>query len=116
MYIQVNIGRNFVAYRYNATGGTLSDLEWSEFQEDVKYALVQFREHSDMGDPKAEVHCGVGVWDEKEEMSAHISLFHEGGFDTDGLKNYLFGLKGMYSQESIAIILGSQLIESVLVV
>ena len=109
-YVQVNIGRNFVADRYNATGGTLSDLQWSEFQEDVKYALVQFREHSDMGHEVPEIHLGTGVWDGKVEESAKISLYHEGGFDTDGLKNYLFGLKGMYSQESIAIIIGSQLI------
>lgn len=110
MYIQVNIGRNFVADKNNATGGTLSDLEWRCFRADVCMILDQFREHSDMGHEYPEELLGTGVWDGVREESAKISLYHEGGFDLDSIREQLFRLKKEYGQDSIALIIGSELI------
>ena len=33
MYIQVNVGRNFVPNKYNQFAGTLSDQEWQDYQD-----------------------------------------------------------------------------------
>ena len=110
MYIQVNIGRNFVADRYNETGGTLSDLEWRCFRADVCMILDGFREHSDMGHEYPEEFLGMGEWKGGFEESAKISLYHEGGFDLEGIREQLFRLKKEYSQETIALIVGSELI------
>lgn len=108
MYIQVNIGRNFE----HSTLGTVpmvSDV-WREFQERVVYILLQLREHTDMGEPTVEIHLGTGVWDGVPEESAKISVYHEGGFDLDSIREQLFRLKKEYSQDSIALIIGSELI------
>lgn len=110
MYIQVNIGRNFVPNEFNKFGGELSDLEWNSFQDDVVRILESLKEHSDMGHEVPEIHLGTGVWDGKLEESAKISLYHEGGFDLDGIREQLFRLKKEYSQDSIALIIGSELI------
>lgn len=110
MYIQVNIGRNFVKNRHNEHGGELSELDWTLFQEDVANILDQYREHSDMGDDMPQVHIGTGVWDGLTEDSAHISLYHEGGFDLDGIREQLYRLKSQYSQAAIALIVGSELV------
>ena len=110
MYIQVNIGRNFSPDKNNATGGTLSDLDWRCFRADVYMILDQYREHSDMGHEYPEEHLGMGEWVGKLEESAKISLYHEGGFDLDGIREQLFRLKKEYSQDSIALIIGSELI------
>lgn len=108
MYIQVNIGRNFE----HTTLGTMpmvSDV-WREFQERVVYILLQLREHTDMGEPSVEMHSGTGVWDGIPEESAKISVFNEGGFDLDSIRAELSELKSEYKQESIALIIGSELI------
>lgn len=110
MYIQVNIGRNFVPDKYNEFGGELSQFDWEEFIEDVCQVLSGLREHSDMGYAEPKVHLGTGVWYGRTEESAHISLYHEGGFDLDGIREQLYRLKKKYSQDSIALIVGSELI------
>ena len=110
MYIQVNIGRNFE----HSTLGTMpmvSDV-WREFQERVVDILLQLREHTDMGEPSVEVHLGVGYYDGIPEESAKISVYHEGGFDLDAIREHLFELLPDYKQKSIALIVGSELIES----
>lgn len=110
MYIQVNIGRNFEPDNYNAFSGELSDFEWFQFQDDVVSILEGHREHSDMGHEVPEIHIGSGVWNGRVEESAKISLYHEGGFDLEGIREQLHRLKKEYSQESIALIVGSELI------
>lgn len=110
MYIQVNIGRNFAPDKNNATGGTLSDLDWRCFRADVYMILDQNREHSDMGNEYPEEHLGTGNWNGELEESAKISLYHEGGFDLDSIREQLFRLKKEYSQGTIALIVGSELI------
>ena len=110
MYIQVNIGRNFVPDQYNRFYGELSESAWNDFQDDIVRILDGYREHSDMGHEVPEIHLGTGVWDGRIEESAKISLYHEGGFDLDGIREQLFRLKKEYSQDSIALIIGSELI------
>ena len=110
MYIQVNIGRNFAPNQHNETGGTLSDFEWRCFRADVYMILDQLREHSDMGHEYPEEHLGRGEWNGEFEESAKISLYHEGGFDLDGIREELRRLKKEYSQDSIALIVGSELL------
>ena len=108
MYIQVNIGRNFE----HSTLGNMPMVSniWREFQERVVYILLQLREHTDMGEPSVEIHTGVGDWDGVPEESAKISVYHEGGFDLDSIREQLFNLKKEYSQGTIALLIGSELI------
>lgn len=111
MYIQVNIGRNYGKSAVGPWYGTPMPLElWDEFVTDVLNILDQYREHSDMGDEDPVVHRGTGVWDGVREDSAHISLFHEGGFDLDGIRGQLRRLKNEYGQDAIALIVGSELV------
>lgn len=122
MYIQVNIGRNFVPDRYNPTGGVLSDLEWGQFKNDIVDNLVAIvlgesddisRENWDKVLNLVEVHNGQGSYDGVAEESCHISLFVPGGLSEKSLsdfRRYLFNLKKEYSQGTIALIIGSELI------
>lgn len=108
MYIQINIGRN-------ADVGSLGTMvmgesAWTNFQDYVADTLLQYREHSDMGGGTIERHYGIGYWEGVREESCHISLYHEGGFDLDGIKERLLGLKKEFGQDSIAVIIGSELI------
>lgn len=108
MYIQVNIGRNFE----HSTLGTVpmvSDV-WRELQERVVYILLQLREHTDMGEPSVEIHLGTGVWNGTPEESAKISVYNEGGFDVESIRECLSEIKADYKQRSIALIVGSELI------
>ena len=91
MYIQVNVGRNFE----HSTLGIMpmvSDV-WREYQERVVYILLQLREHTDMGEPSVELHLGTGDWNGYPEESAKISVFNEGGFDLEGIREELSELK-----------------------
>ena len=108
MYIQVNIGRNF---EHSTLGNMpmVSDV-WREFQERVVYILLQLREHTDMGEPSVEVHLGVGYYNGIPEESAKISVYHEGGFDLESIREHLSELKTDYKQDSIALLIGSELI------
>lgn len=110
MYIQVNIGRDFEPNKHNETGGTLSDFEWRCFKIDAELALSDNRidPTTEFGD--AEVFLGTGFWEGEAEESAKISMYHEGGFDLDGIRERLFRLKKEYSQSTIALIIGSELI------
>lgn len=110
MYIQVNIGRNFAPNKFNPEGGRLSDLEWRCFIIDVELILVSHRLGGDNEEPVAEIHKGLGYYDNLPENSAHISVYCEDGFDLDGIREQLFRLKKEYNQDSIALIVGSELI------
>ena len=110
MYIQVNIGRNFVPNRFNDSGGILSEVDWYEFQDGVASILERYRVDSGSNYEIPELHLGTGVWNGKIEESAKISLYHEGGFDLDGIREQLFRLKKEYSQGTIALLIGSELI------
>lgn len=103
MYIQVNIGRNVLTM-------PMGEKFWNAFQEDVVRILDGYREHSDMGHEVPEIHLGTGVWDGRVEESAKISLYHEGGFDLDGIREQLRQLKLKYLQDNIALIIGSELV------
>lgn len=111
MYIQINIGRNFSVNEFNKTPGELSDLEWGEFVMDVKTLILNYRENTMMGgDDFPSEHYGTGIWNGVEEESAHISMYHEGGFELEGIREQLHRLKKYYSQDNIALIVGSELI------
>lgn len=111
MYIQINIGRNFQPNKFNLIGGTHSDVEWEEFIKDATHIVEQFQLQTDVyGTTLPQVHLGIGEWDGVPEDSAHISAYHEGGFDTDGLSEWVYRLKKQYSQDNIAVIFGSKLI------
>ena len=122
MYIQVNIGRNFVPDRFNPTGGTLSDLEWGQFKNDIVNNLVAtvLTDSADVSQDnwdkvlsQVEIHNGQGSYDGIPEESCHISTFVHGGLSEKSLsdfRSYLFNLKKEYSQGSIALIIGSELI------
>lgn len=122
MYIQVNIGRNFVADRHNPVGGVLSDLDWGEFKKDIVNNLVAIvlNESDDISQDnwdkvlsQVEVHNGQGSYDGIPEESCHISMFVQGGLTEKSLgdfRRYLFNLKKEYSQGTIALIVGSELI------
>lgn len=103
MYIQVNIGRN-------VRNMPMAEKFWNEFQDDVVNILESLKEHSDMGHEVPEIHLGTGVWDGRVEESAKISLYHEGGFDLDAIREELRRLKREYLQDNIALIIGSELI------
>lgn len=122
MYIQVNIGRNFVADRFNPMGGTLSELQWAEFKNDIVDNLVATvlteavnisEDHWQEILDQVEIHNGQGMWDGIAEESCHISIFvpnELSGRTLQQFRQYLFNLKSEYSQESIALIIGSELI------
>lgn len=103
MYIQVNIGRN-------VSGEPMDDIQWNDYIAGVIHILDQCREHSEMGYGWPENHSGYGSWEGVQEESAHISLFHEGGFDLDGIRGQLRRLKNEYGQDAIALIVGSELV------
>lgn len=122
MYIQVNVGRNYEPDRYNPTGGVLTDLEWGEFKNDIVDNLVAvvLNESVDISQDnwekvlnQVEVHNGQGSYEGIAEESCHISMFVHGGLTEKSLgdfRRYLFNLKKEYSQGSIALIVGSELI------
>lgn len=122
MYIQVNIGRSFVADRFNPTGGTLSDLQWGEFKNDIVNNLVAvvLADSADVSQDnwekvlnQVEIHNGQGNYEGIPEESCHISLSVHGGLTEKSLgdfRRYLFNLKKEYSQDNIALIVGSELI------
>lgn len=108
MYIQVNIGRNF---EHSTLGIIPMDSDaWRKFQERVVEALLQFRTHTDMGEPSVELHLGTGDWDGNAEESAKISVYNEGGFDLVHLRHELRDLAKQFGQKSIALIVGSELV------
>lgn len=122
MYIQINIGRNFVPNRHNPTGGVLSDLDWGEFKNDIVDNLVAIvlNESDDISQDnwqkvldQVEIHNGQGSYNGIPEESCHISLYVHGELTEESLgdlRSYLFNLKKEYSQGSIALIVGSELI------
>ena len=122
MYIQVNIGRNFMPDRFNPTGGTLSDLDWGEFKDDIVDNLVATvlgesdnipRENWYKVLSQVEIHNGQGSYEGIPEESCHISTFVHGGLSEKSLgdfRSYLFNLKKEYSQGTIALLIGSELI------
>lgn len=122
MYIQVNIGRNFMPDRFNPTGGTLSDLDWFEFKNDIVDNLVATvltdsadvsQENWDKVLSQVEIHNGQGSYDGITEESCHISIFVPGELTEKSLsdfRSYLFNLKKEYSQGTIALLIGSELI------
>lgn len=122
MYIQVNIGRNFVPDRFNPAGGTLSDLDWDEFKNDIVNNLVATvltdsavvsQEIWDNVLSQVEIHNGQGSYGGIPEESCHISLFVPVGLSEKSLgdfRSYLFNLKKKYSQGTIALLIGSELI------
>lgn len=121
MYIQVNIGRNFVPDRFNPTGGTLSDLEWGQFKDDVVDNLVAtvLTDSADVSQDnwekvlsQVEIHNGQGSYVGITEESCHISTFVHGLSEKSlgDFRSYLFNLKKEYSQGTIALLIGSELI------
>lgn len=110
MYIQVNIGRNFAPNKHNETGGTLSDLDWRCFKIDAELILSNNRINPTTEYGDAEVFDGLGEWDGKLEESAKISMYHEDGFDLARIREELYRLKKEYSQDTIALVIGSELI------
>ena len=56
------------------------------------------------------MHSGQGSWEGGSEESVHISSYWEDGFDLRQLKAELAQLKEWFEQDTIALIVGSELI------
>lgn len=122
MYIQVNIGRSYEPDRFNPVGGTLSDLDWGEFKNDIVDNLVATvlseavnvsEDHWQEILDQVEIHNGQGEWDGIAEESCHISIFVPNELSEKSLgdfRRYLFNLKSEYSQGTIVLLVGSELI------
>ena len=122
MYIQVNIGRNYVADMFNPTGGILSDVQWAWFKKDIVDNLVAtvLSDSDDISEDNwqkvlntVEIHNDQGSYNGIAEESCHISIFVPAGLSEKSLgdfRRYLFNLKKEYSQDSIGLIIGSELI------
>lgn len=104
-YIQVNIGRNVPVDASGAGGRTMSGWEWDRFKSNVTRAMID----SLIGPMvDIEIHNGIGTWDGEEEESVHISSF--GPYDVDSLRKKLERIRSLFWQDSIALIVGSELI------
>ena len=109
MYIQVNIGRNI-------DNVPMGMIQWLEFQQRVVQALYENTESIpyQLFKTAVEVHTGSGRWWDGEkfisEDSAKISLFLESGWNIEQLRIDLKELRSQFGQDSIALIIGSELI------
>ena len=106
MYVQINIGRN--------VGDTpMTSDRWNEFIQAAAGVLISAKAPGSTA--PFMVHRGVGVWvdDDGErvyEDSSHISIFDEQGLDLDKIRAGLATLRDDFGQDSIALIVGSELI------
>lgn len=104
MYVQVNFGRN-------VDGVPMSRESWDDFRNDIIAVLVMSCNDSSVETPNSiEVHNGSGSWAGVREDSAHVSIFWEPGVNLDILRERIAYLKRNYQQDSIALIVGSELI------
>lgn len=109
MYIQVNIGRNI-------DNVPMGMVQWLEFQQKVIQALYDNTESIPyhLFKTSVEVHTGSGrSWDGEKyisEDSAKISLFLESGWNIGQLRIDLRELRSRFGQDSIALVIGSELI------
>lgn len=104
MYIQVNIGRNI--------GDTpMSDNMWDMFKEQIAQIIRRSvkADYRDVSGLNIEFHEGLGMWGNQED-SCHISLYDERGFDLLELQRDLKWMRSEYEQDSVALIIGSELI------
>lgn len=105
MYIQVNIGRNI--------GNTPMPVEkWQELQGRVMFVISVAAFNWEDFDLEAsiETHLGTGSYNGITEESAHISSYWEEGFDIEYLKKDLAKIRDWFEQDTIALIVGSELI------
>lgn len=100
-YVQVNIGRKF------PNGIDMVGWEWDLFQQDTTKAL-----HNSMRTPKPiESHTGRGLTpDGSAEDSLHLSTVNA-DVDLFALRLKLKELAERFEQDSIALIVGSELIK-----
>ena len=111
-YVQVNIGRNI-------NDEPMNDYVWEMFIGKVRRAIAdtvtgwatahKFIETLN----SVEIHRGSGTWDGIVEESAHISLVMDRDLwdvELDMLRTKLRELKRDYDQDSIALIVGSELV------
>lgn len=102
MYVQVNIGRNI-------DGEPMPDAEWANFISDVADSLRMSTES--YSSAEIETHFGVGIWEDEQEESAHVSMTTHYPYDIEQLRKLLEVDRIRYQQKSIALIAGSELIE-----
>lgn len=113
MYVQVNIGRNYNTSNRESLDQpplTFSDAKWSEFVNTIRTA-IDFAARGTYS-PTIEVHYGKGSWSGGVEESAHVSSFNPDGFDLEALRFMIEDARFTYSQDAIALIVGSELIEA----
>ncbi len=113
-YLQVNVGRN-------VNDEPMDDQDWTEFTESIALKLATTvvgnnrvtRDHYTEILSQVEYHTGMGTWDGVTEESCHISLFSPAEIDPGYLRElriYLENTKRYYSQDAIALIVGSELV------
>lgn len=102
-YVQVNIGRNI-------DGAAMGPGEWARFK-----ALVESNvENATIGRGVVSTHTGRGAWlsengnTVESEDSAYISTFAV--VDVPALRRALAKARDLFSQDAIALIVGSELI------
>lgn len=111
MYVQINFGRNI-------NNVPMKNGSWMLFQHGITEALFNASNSvpATIFESTVEVHHGMGRWHDAEtgelitEESCHISFFDPAGFDLDMLMTDLADLKQRYSQDAIALIVGSELV------
>lgn len=104
MYVQLNFGRN-------VEGMPMSSERWDDFRNDIITVLVMSCNGSSVETLNAiEVHNGSGTWSGVREDSAHVSIFWEPGVNVDILRERVARVKRNYRQDSIALIVGSELV------
>lgn len=102
MYVQINIGRNI-------DNTPMTGERWQTFKDTVATLLLGTANGTPRVD-NIETHEGTGHWEGVPEDSAHISLYHEPGFDINQLTSSLRTLKQAMGQDNIALITGSTLV------
>jgi len=120
MYVQINFGRNIA--------GTPMPVEtWDAFTADILLSVANYASDMSGNHPGsyiglAEFHDGRGTWEGVTEESRHLSLFWEDNTPADKrdfasdlragerLRKDLRTVADRYMQDSVALIVGSELI------
>lgn len=104
MYIQANIGRNIGSE-------PMTDSEWHGFIDSVKFAFCFADQSASIMSDDISIHYGQGEWDGVPEESAYISFFDANQtIDIKHLKTQFRIIKKWYEQDTIALVIGSELI------
>lgn len=103
--VTVTIGRNVPATPPEWIAQPMDNLSWQEFQNAVASAL--WTTSSTNGEAWEERHYGTAVWDGVTEESAKITLLNASFTHVVALRQRLETIRGMYTQDAIALSVGT---------